>query len=84
MKRIGTQTELDNILNKADGSPVEFYVLLKGGLRSSKCISFDEDDNYEVLNEIDDSEEIIPHDELMQSFPIGEAISRGSFFCWQL
>lgn len=83
MKRIGTQNELDNILRKSGGVPVEFYVLLTGGLRSSKTINFDENENYEVLNEIDDSEEVIEHDKLMQSFPIGEAISKGAFFQWE-
>lgn len=83
MKRIGTQNELDNILRKADGTPLEFYVLLKGGLRSSKNINFDEDENYEVQNEIDGSEEVIEHDKLMQSFPIGKAIAQGAFFQWQ-
>lgn len=82
MKRIETQKELDRVLKSA-GEPVEFFIRLTGGLRSSKLISLDEKGNYYILNEIDDSEDYVEHDELMRSTHVGEAIGKGAFYQWE-
>ena len=48
-------------------------------MRSSKEISLNENNDYHIYNEIDDSEEIIVHSQLMSSF-IGEAINKGALY----
>lgn len=78
--QIKTQEELDNLIEKQkEGYPLECFVQLNFGIRSSKFISLDEDNNYYVYNECDDSEEKIPHSNLMSTF-IGEAISKGTLY----
>lgn len=78
--QIKTQEELDNLIKKQKaGYPLECFVQLNFGIRSSKFISLDEDYNYYVYNECDDSEEKIPHSNLMTTF-IGEAISKGALY----
>lgn len=78
--QIKTQEELDNLIKKQKaGYPLECFVQLNFGIRSSKFISLDEDYNYYVYNECDDSEEKISHSNLMTTF-IGEAISKGALY----
>lgn len=78
--KINSQKELDDLIkNVKDGYPLECFVLLNFGARSSKDISLNENNDYHIYNEIDDSEEIIVHSQLMNSF-IGEAISKGAFY----
>lgn len=55
------------------------FVQLNFGLRSSKDISFDDNGDYSIYNGIDDTEEIIEHDNLMSSF-IGEALEKGALY----
>ena len=78
--RIKSQSELDELIKgiKQD-YPLECFVQLNFGLRSSKFISLNENGDYYVYNECDDSEEIINHGALMTSF-IGEAISKGALY----
>ncbi|HAU86057.1 MAG TPA: hypothetical protein DCW90_11345 [Lachnospiraceae bacterium] len=74
---------MDSLLkdNRAtEDFPMECFVQLNYGLRSSKAIYLYGDDYY-VQNEIDGSEEFIEHDKLMESF-IGEAICKGAFYKW--
>lgn len=85
MEQIKSQEQLDELINNNidnEGGMVECFVTLVGGARSSKNITFDDDGNYEVLNEIDDTTEIIEHDKLMDSFPIGDAIRNGAFYAY--
>lgn len=78
--RIKSQSELDELIKRIKQDyPLECFVQLNFGLRSSKFISFNEKGDYYVYNECDDSEEIINHDDLMNSF-IGEAISKGALY----
>ena len=77
--KINSQEELDNLLNEKVGSMLECFVLLNFGARSSKDISFTHDGDYWVLNEIDDSEEIIAHDKLGETF-IGKALNAGALY----
>lgn len=79
-QKINSQEKLDELI-KANkyGEPLECYVMLNYGLRSSKEISFNDDGNYWVYNECDDNEEFIPHNKLMGSF-IGKAIEAGALY----
>ena len=79
-QKINSQKELDDLIKKVKGDyPLECFVLLNFGLRSSKDISLNENNDYHVYNEADDSEETIIHNQLMSSF-IGEAISKGALY----
>lgn len=78
--QIQTQEELDNLIKKQkEGYPLECFVQLNFGVRSSKFISLDENNDYYVYNECDDSEEKIPHGNLMSTL-IGEAITKGALY----
>ncbi len=78
--KINSQKELDDLIKKVKGGyPLECFVLLSFGLRSSKDISLNENNDYHVYNEADDSEETIVHSQLMSSF-IGEAISKRALY----
>ena len=56
MKKITSLEELKKEAAYDDKSVAEFFILLNGGLRSSKRITyFPDSDTYDVLNEIDDS-----------------------------
>ena len=79
-QKINSQKELDDLIRKVEGDyPLECFVLLNFGIRSSKDISLNENHDYQVYNEIDDSEETIVHSKLMSSF-IGKAISKGALY----
>lgn len=79
-QKISSQSELDDLIKKVKGGyPLQCFVLLNFGARSSKDISLNENNDYHIYNEIDDSEEIIVHSQLMSSF-IGEAISKGALY----
>lgn len=79
-QRINSQQELNDLIKKVEGGyPLECFVLLNFGIRSSKDISLNENNDYHVYNESDDSEETIIYSQLMSSF-IGEAISKGALY----
>ena len=79
-QKIKSQNELDTLIkNTKHDYPLECFVMLNFGLRSSKFVSLNENGDYYVYNECDDSEEIINHGDLMTSF-IGEAISKGALY----
>lgn len=79
-QKINSQKELDDLIkNVKGGYPLECFILLYFGIRSSKDISLNENNDYHIYNEIDDSEETIVHSQLMSSF-IGEAISKGALY----
>lgn len=87
MKQITSQKEFDSLISKAvdKGTRLECFVMLNFGLRSSKSVTFADTkggNDYEVLNEIDDSEEVIEHDKLMDSFPIGKALKYGALYAY--
>ena len=79
--KILSQKQLDRLIEKNPDRSLECFILLNYGLRSSKSISSD-GDNYYIYNEIDDTEETIPHDKLMDSSPIGEAIKKGALYSY--
>lgn len=79
-QKISSQSELDDLIRKVKGGyPLQCFVLLNFGTRSSKDISLNKNNDYHIYNEIDDSEETIIHSQLMSSF-IGEAISKGALY----
>jgi uncharacterized protein YaaR (DUF327 family) len=60
---------------------LECFILLNGGLRSSKYISYNPDDNsFYVLNYIDDSEQELTENQLLDSeyTNIAEAMEKGA------
>lgn len=71
---------LEQILN--DGEGRDFYILLNGGLRSSKHISYDDTSTFWVLNLIDDTEQELTEAQLMDRdyTNIGYAIENGAFY----
>lgn len=81
MKKIESQKELDSLLSQLDdGCMLDCFVSF-GMARSSKEINLDENGDYYVYNEIDDSEETIPHDSLDDNI-IGEALQRHAFYAY--
>lgn len=78
MEKINNQEELDSLIEQKEN--LSCFISLAGGTaRSSKDISFDENGDYEVYNEIDDTDEVIPYDKLSQS-SIGEALEKGALY----
>ena len=61
---------------------VEFFIVLKFGLRSSKrIVYFPETNTFDVHNEIDDSwEEDLTEKQLINETHIGVAIEKGAFY----
>ena len=81
MIKILSQEQLDRLISEDSDKSLDCFILLNYGLRSSKSITFD-GDSYYIYNEIDDSENIVKHDKLMDSFPIGEAIKKGVLYAY--
>lgn len=79
MIQITTQEQLDSLIKESSDSIIDCFVMLNGGLRSSKDISITDDGSYYVYNEIDDTEETIGHEDFLDSF-LGEAMSKGALF----
>ena len=86
MKQITSLDELkrESIYNEKIGMS-EFYILLNGGLRSSKRIVYYPDSNtYDVHNEIDDSyQEDLTEEELINETHIVYAIEQGALFKYE-
>ncbi len=80
MQQIRSKEELDAIL--ANGNPLDCFLLLRGGLRSSKSITFN-NGTYWVYNEIDDSEIKIDQSEFETSF-LAEAIKAGALWSYNI
>ena len=82
MIKILSQEQLDELIHSSEDEMFECFVMLNGGGMSPKSITLVEDDFYYIINEIDDTKETIPHDKLMDSFPIGEAIKKGVLYAY--
>ncbi len=83
MKRIDSVNQLKmEAAYSETASAAEFFILLKGGFRSSKYINyFPETNSFDVFNSIDDSwVEDLTEEALTQHTPIVLAIERGAFF----
>lgn len=84
-KQIKTLNELKSILDKGTS---EFFILLNAAGRSWKTLTYadelDKDGNnkIEIINEIDDSRQILTEKNLFNRrfTPIGEAMQKGAFY----
>lgn len=80
MEKITSIDQLNKLIEDANGDYIDTFVLLNGGCRTSKDISFGEDSNsYCVFNEIDGSDDTYTLEELKQSL-IGEAMLKGALY----
>ena len=79
MIRVTSVEQLKEILNCPETK--EFFIQLRG-FRSWKQISFDGTDKFYILNEIDNTEQVLTEKELFDKNKtnIGEAITKGAFF----
>ena len=78
-KRIRTIEQLKELAKRKNG--LDCFILLNGGLRSSKHIRYYPDDNsFYVFNLIDDSEQELTESQMLDSAysNIGEAIKKGA------
>lgn len=78
-KRIRTIKQLKELSTADNG--LDCYILLNGGLRSSKHIKYYPDDNsFFVLNLIDDSEQELTESQILDGAysNIGEAMQKGA------
>jgi len=78
-KRIRTIKQLKELAKKEMG--LDCFILLNGGLRSSKHIRYYSDDNsFFVLNLIDNSEQELTESQILDSAysNIGEAMKKGA------
>lgn len=82
MKRINSVEELKKEATNQNGDYVDFFLLLNGGFRSSKRISYDpEAKTFNVINEIDYSyEDDLTEEQLENETHIVLAIKSGVFF----
>lgn len=82
MKKISTIEELkqDCIDNGGCG---EFFISFNGGLKSSKTIYWEEEgDDFNVIHEVDFSDETFDDHQLMTESIIGEAMMKGAFYSY--
>lgn len=78
-KRIKTIEQLKELAQNDNG--LDCFILLNGGLRSSKHIKYYPDDNsFFVLNLIDDSEQELTESQILDGAytNIGEAMKKGA------
>lgn len=77
-RRIRTIQQLKELAKSEDG--LDCFILLNGGLRSSKHIRYyPDDESFYVLNLIDDSEQELTEDQILDSAysNIGQAMENG-------
>lgn len=80
-------TKINSIaeLKKAiENDHFEFFIVVGGFARSSKNIQMTEDNKFSIINEIDDTEQILTEEEIEKSelTNIGKAMKLGSFYCY--
>lgn len=80
MTQINSIEELMSALNKGQHD----FFISNGILKSSKYIELDENDNFYIVNEIDDSEQTLNEEELFNRdyTNIGFAIENGQFYMY--
>jgi hypothetical protein len=84
-RRIKTIEQLKELAKNENG--LDCFILLNGGLRSSKHIRYYTDDNsFFVLNLIDDSEQELTKSQIIDSAytNIGEAMRKGALIMDQI
>ncbi len=82
MKKITSLEDLKKEAIYSEKEIAEFFILLNGGLRSSKrIVYFPDTDTFDVLNEIDDSfQEDLSVEQLENETHITLAINNGALF----
>ena len=85
MKQINSIEELKKEALYDDKSVADFFIMLNGGLRSSKRVTyFPDTDTYDILNEIDDSyQEDLTEEQLRNETHIIYAIENGAFYKYE-
>lgn len=80
--KVKSLEHLKQILSDRDGETREFFILLNGGLRSSKLISWDGENVFYVRNLIDDTEQELSEAQLMDRAytNVGYALNNGALF----
>jgi len=58
---------LDNLIEDNNGYPVDCFIRLQGCIRSSKSITKMDDGKYSIVNEIDDTEDVLTKEELFDT-----------------
>ena len=73
---------LEQLKESCKDEPQEFYILLNGGVRSSKRIEYNSDtETFDVYNEIDSTwQEGLDNERLSNETNIVEAINKNNFF----
>lgn len=77
-KQIKSIEQLKKLCQKENG--LNCYILLNGGLKSSKNISYDIGGCFYVFNEIDGTSQELSQSMLYTDSNIGEAIDKGALF----
>lgn len=85
MTQVKTIEELRKILDKGAG---EFFILMNGGMRSWKTLNYSskldkhERNKIEILNEIDESRQVLTEENLFNDNHsiIGKAMKAGAFY----
>lgn len=82
MEKITSTEQLKTLANNENGDFIEFYILLAGLAISSKRISYrpNEEKNWLIINEIDDSYQELIDKDLSKKTLIVEAIEKGSLY----
>jgi hypothetical protein len=81
MKKIESIEELKKISSKNEG--IDCFIALNGGARSSKRIRFSVVDKlFNIYNEIDDSEQFLPIEELDSQTNIVKAINAKALYMY--
>ena len=63
----------------------DFFVCSYLGLRSSKYINLLQDGRFSIVNEADDTEDVLTEEDIMDKrmTNVGEAITKGAFWCYE-
>lgn len=72
---------IDELKSLSKEGPIECFILLRGGLRSSKDIDYDSvKQRFTIYNSIDDSEQYLSEKELHTDTNIGMALDNGALY----
>ena len=82
MEKVTSIEQLKTLANRDNGDFVEFYLFLAGVARSTKRIRYrpNEEKNWLIINEIDDSYQELIDKNLSKKNLIVEGIEKGAFF----
>lgn len=63
----------------------DYFIALNFGMRSSKTVDVDEDGKFYIVNEIDDTEDVLTEEDLMDErmTNVGKAIILGAFYSYE-